>query len=163
MAGEDNQLVREAEASRIVKGYIGWTAGAGLIPLPWVDLVAITAIQVKMVADLAALYNVPFSRNIVKSIIAALLGSVIPGGLTKATSSLIKSIPVVGTTVGLFTMPIFASASTYAVGRVFIQHFEAGGNLLSFDVEGMRQHFKAEFEEASASEAENEEDLAKAS
>jgi hypothetical protein len=44
-------------------------------------------------------------------------------------------------------MPTLAGASTYAVGRVFIQHFECGGTILSFDPEKVRAHFEKEFEE----------------
>ena len=49
--------------------------------------------------------------------------------------------------LGVLTAPVFTTASTYAVGKVFIQHFEAGGNVLNFDPEAMREHFKDEFEQ----------------
>ena len=44
-------------------------------------------------------------------------------------------------------MAIFSGAYTWALGRVFIQHFESGGTFLNFDAEKVREHFKAEFEE----------------
>jgi hypothetical protein len=34
------------------------------------------------------------------------------------------------------------------MGRVFSQHFEAGGTLLDFDADKLRSHFKTEFEAA---------------
>lgn len=141
---------RRHEASSIIKTYMGWSAGAAFLPLPYVDLAAVTAIQVKMVADLAAIYEVPFSRNAVKSIVAGLIGSTLPSALARGASSLIKAIPGVGTFLGAVTAPAFSTASTYAIGRVFVQHFEAGGNILNFDPEAMRDHFKAEFEAAPA-------------
>ena len=82
-----------------------------------------------------------------KTIIGGLLGSLVPAGLARGASSLIKAIPGVGTVLGVLAAPVFTTASTYAVGKVFIQHFEAGGNVLNFDPEAMREHFKAEFEE----------------
>jgi hypothetical protein len=48
----------------------------------------------------------------------------------------------------MFTTGGFASASTYAVGRVFIQHFESGGTFLDFDPDKVRAHFEAEFKKA---------------
>ncbi|UUX48460.1 YcjF family protein [Nisaea acidiphila] len=144
---EDVLAARRAEASSIVSTYMGWTAGASFIPVPWVDLAAVTVIQIKMVGDLASLYQVPFSRNVVKTIIAGLLGSLVPAGLARGASSLLKAVPGIGTWLGVLTAPVFTSASTYAIGKVFVQHFEAGGTVLDFDPDAMRDHFKAEFEE----------------
>jgi len=136
---------RQHEALAIVKSYIGWSAGASLIPLPWVDLGAVSLIQVKMVADLAKLYEVPFSKNIVKTVIGSLLGTAAPLTGTRYLSSYIKSVPVVGSLLGTFTAPVFTSASTYAVGKVFVAHFESGGTVLNFNVDAMRGYFKKQF------------------
>ena len=141
---------RRHEASSIIKTYMGWSAGAAFLPVPYLDLAAVTALQIKMVADLAAVYEVPFSRNVVKTIIAGLLGSVLPSTLARGLSSFIKAIPGIGTFLGVITAPAFSTASTYAVGKVFVQHFEAGGNVLNFDADAMREHFKHEFESAVA-------------
>lgn len=143
---------RRQEASHIIKIYMGWSAGAAFLPVPFLDLAAVTGLQVKMVADLAAVYDQPFSRNAVKSIIAGLLGSVVPSTLARGASSLVKAIPGVGSFLGAVTAPAFATASTYAIGKVFVQHFEAGGNILNFDADAMRSYFKDEFDSAVASE-----------
>jgi len=144
---EDELAARRDEASGIVNTYMGWSAGASFIPLPWVDLAAVTLVQIKMVGDLANLYQVPFSRNVVKTIIAGLLGSLVPAGLARGASSLLKAVPGIGTILGVLTAPVFTTASTYAIGKVFIRHFEAGGTVLNFDPDSMRDHFKDEFEE----------------
>ena len=41
-----------------------------------------------------------------------------------------------------------AAASTYAVGLVFLQHFESGGTFLSFQPGQVREHFRKIFEGA---------------
>ena len=150
---DENIEARRQEASSIIKTYMGWSAGAAFLPIPYVDLAAVSALQIKMVADLAAVYEVPFARNAVKSIIAGLIGSVLPSTLARGASSFIKAIPGVGTFLGAITAPAFSSASTYAIGRVFVQHFEAGGNILNLDPEGMREHFRAEFDTVSDDKA----------
>jgi hypothetical protein len=38
-------------------------------------------------------------------------------------------------------MALLGGASTYAVGRVFIQHFESGGTLLTFDPAKVRDYY----------------------
>jgi hypothetical protein len=49
----------------------------------------------------------------------------------------------------MVSSPAFASASTYAVGKVFIQHFATGGTFLDFDPDKVKAHFAAEVERAS--------------
>ena len=36
---------------------------------------------------------------------------------------------------------------TYALGKVFIQHFAAGGTFLSFDPEAVRDYFQTQLQE----------------
>ena len=50
---------------------------------------------------------------------------------------LVKMIPF----VGMVAVPAFAGASTYALGKVFEQHFASGGTFLNFDAVAVRQHF----------------------
>ena len=47
----------------------------------------------------------------------------------------------------MVTVPIFAGASTYAVGKVFHQHFASGGTFLDFDAEKTRGYFSQLFEQ----------------
>jgi uncharacterized protein (DUF697 family) len=142
---EGKPTATETEALRIVNSYMGWSAGAGFVPIPLVDLAAISGVQLKMVHSLTKFYGVPFSREAAKSVIAALIGG--GGTLVLATpaSSLLKFIPVVGSVAGVLTQPALAAASTYALGKVFIQHFETGGNLLNFNASELRRHYSEEF------------------
>ena len=143
---------RRLEAANIIKIYMGWSAGAAFLPLPLLDIAAVTALQVKMVADLADTYDVPFSKNVVKTVIGGLLGGILPTALARGASSIVKAIPGVGSILGAITAPAFSTAATYAVGRVFQQHFEAGGNVLNFDPDAMRGYFRDEYDKAVADE-----------
>jgi uncharacterized protein (DUF697 family) len=136
---------KTAEAERIVNSYVGWSAGAGLIPLPLVDLAAITAVELKMLDDLAKFYEIPFSRNAAKSIIGSLVGGTGTVLVAVPAASLLKFVPIVGAIAGMLTEPAIAAAATYALGRVFIQHFESGGTFLDFNPEDVRAHYQAEF------------------
>jgi uncharacterized protein (DUF697 family) len=118
-------------AKDLVKKYMWWTMGAGLIPIPFVDLVAVSGVQIKMLKDISVIYEVKFNENAGKSIISALLGSIVPNALASGgIGSLIKLIPIVGPLAGGVSMSIFSGAATYAIGKIFIQHFEAGGTFL---------------------------------
>jgi uncharacterized protein (DUF697 family) len=139
---------REVQARNLVKSYLPWAAGAGILPLPGVDLVAIVAVQLRMLAKMAELYGVPFREQAAKSVVAVLLGSVFPSSVAGSVASALKVIPVIGSLMGMATLPALAAAATYAVGQVFITHFEAGGTLLDFDPQKVRDYFKSEFEKA---------------
>lgn len=140
---------RAEEARDIVDRYVKWSFGAGLLPFPLLDIATITGVQIRMLSRLSGHYGVEFRENAAKGLISALLGGIIPTNLAYGgLGSLIKSIPIVGQLAGIVVLPTFASAATYAVGKVFIQHFESGGTFLDFDPAIVREHFQQEFESA---------------
>ena len=127
------------EADRIVKRRTLYAAGAGLLPFPIVDAAILLGIQITMIRSISKLYNVEFKENLVKSIIGSLVGSV-------GTAGVMKAIPGLGTILGSLTTSATAAAATYAIGRVFTQHFDQGGTLLDFDPVKSREYFEKEFE-----------------
>jgi uncharacterized protein (DUF697 family) len=144
--------VRISDANKLVSRYALYAAGGGLIPVPTLDIAAIIAVQIKMVADLSKLYDVPFSQDRAKTVVTALIGGVLPGALAGGSlavlGTVIKLIPIVGTAIGAVTTSAFAYALTLAVGKVFTLHFETGGSLLNFEPEKVRSHFEKEFKGA---------------
>lgn len=144
----ENNLSHAEQADRIIKSYSGWAAGAGLIPFPFIDLAAIIGVQMKMLNELSKLYGTAFIENAGKSAVTTLLITVVPSGYAGAAASSVKLIPGVGTILGAAVVPGAAAAATYAIGKLFKQHFETGGTMLTFDADKMREHFKAEFEAA---------------
>lgn len=148
----DKSILEEKEASTakaksMVPKYMWWSMGAGLLPLPYLDMAAISGVQLKMVADLAKHYEVEFKSHRVKAIVTSLIGGIVPGPMAAGVlGSIVKMVPLVGPILGGVSVPIFAGAATYAIGQVFIQHFESGGSLLDFDPVKMREFFRQEFE-----------------
>ena len=134
-------------AQGIVQRNIYWAVGAGAIPVPLLDFAAIAGVQVKMLRQLSAEYDIPFMEHKVKNVVGSLLSaSLSVGGGTALIFSVLKVIPLVGTAAGFISTSIAAGAITYATGRVFIQHFESGGTFLDFDPKKVRERFKAEME-----------------
>lgn len=139
---------RKDAALDTVNSYMYGSMAAGLIPSPGVDLAAITGIQLKMVHSLSKIYGVPFMKDLGKSFIASLVGSLGPIAVTQGgLLSLVKMVPVVGSIASMAVMPAMAAAFTYAVGKVFIQHFESGGTFLNFDPDAVKIYFAEQFEE----------------
>lgn len=139
---------RDKRTNAIIKRHMYWAMGFGIIPFPVVDVAAVTAVQLKMIASLADLYGQEFSRSWGKSILGALVGGVGAAGLAYGTfGSMVKAIPGVGTLFGMVAMPIMAGATTYAVGKVFNLHFSSGGTMLNFDVQKMRCYYEQQLQE----------------
>ncbi len=129
-------------AESLVRKNVYICAAVGLVPIPLFDLIAFSSLQMNMLYQLSKLYEIPFSKEAVKSVVASLLAGGGATALGKSVSfSLAKSIPLVGTVVGGMAMPVLAGASTYAVGKVFITHFESGGTFLTFDPERVKAYF----------------------
>ncbi len=143
----DEKVVRFNQAMSTVRNYAMGSMAVGLIPLPLVDIAALTSVQLKMLHKLAGLYEIEFSKELVKSLVGALLGGVIPVTAATSLASLIKIVPVVGQASGAISMVAMGSAGTYAVGSVFIEHFESGGTFLTFEPEKVKEKFKTLFEE----------------
>jgi uncharacterized protein (DUF697 family) len=139
---------RTSQGYEIVGRYWKWSAAAGLINIPLLDVAAVTGIQLKMIAALAKLYDVPFKRDRAKAIVAALVGAMTPpflaGSVMQVLGPTFSVLPGVGTAVGVLVVPTFNAASTYALGRVFVQHFESGGTFLDMDPDTLREHYQRE-------------------
>lgn len=147
-AAEETICTVEGRVERIeklTKNHVLASMGVGLIPVPFVDLAAVMGIQLDMIKKLSAEYDIPFKKDIGKSVIATLAGGFIPTAFGGAISSMVKFIPVIGTTTGAITMPVFCGASTYAIGKVFVQHFESGGTFLDLDPSKVKAYFADQF------------------
>jgi uncharacterized protein (DUF697 family) len=136
-----------ARAETIVKRYMLGSLGVGLVPFAFVDMAVLAGIQLKMLHSLANLYELELSSQLGKSLIASLLGGGVPVSLSSQVARLaVQSIPGYGWVTSLISTSLFGGASTYAIGKVFIQHFESGGTFLTFDPRQVRDHYAQQFE-----------------
>lgn len=140
------ESTRDQKAMELVNSYLPWSAGAGLVPMPGGDMLALTAVELRMLAKLSEMYGVPFMANGVKNIVASLLATVVSTNLGVGLGSVLKLVPLVGPIASIAAVPGMYSAATYAIGRVFVTHFEAGGTFLDFDPQRTRAYFISEFE-----------------
>ena len=139
---------RQQNALKTVKHYMWGSMGAGLIPGPLVDLIAVSGVQVKMLAEVSKIYEVPFQKNRGKAIVGSLLGFSLAHSMACGVLGIfLKSIPVVGVLAGGPAMAVFSGASAWALGSVFIRHFESGGTFLDFDPEKAKEYYRTQFEE----------------
>lgn len=133
--------LRRLKCDMTISKHVGAALGFGFIPLPLVDFVGISGVQLDMIYRLCRIYDIDFSTQAARSVIGALIGAGVP--LQPILTSGLKAIPGIGTAAALFAAPTLAGASTYALGKVFVAHFETGGTLLTFDAAKMRSHFES--------------------
>lgn len=145
MTQEDN---RSARAEVIVRRYMYASAGTGLVPLPWLDMAYLTAVQLKMIDSLARIYETPIQQRLTRSVVTSLTGGV------SAVS--VGRLLVPGTNLfGIIGSSVVSCASTYAIGRIFIQDFESDGAFLSLDSDSIRAAFEREMEQGKIEVREN--------
>jgi uncharacterized protein (DUF697 family) len=127
---------RAAEAAQIVRRYAFWSAGAGVIPIPYVDLAAVTAVQLRMLADLSHHYGVESDETKTEAVLTSMLGTlaVFTMGSHGIPGNLIRALPLLGP-VAILSKPFLSGAVTFGLGNVFITHFESGGRLEDIDPE----------------------------
>jgi uncharacterized protein (DUF697 family) len=133
---------RTESADSIIRNHMIWSMGAGFIPVPLVDLVAVSAIQLDMIRQLAKLYEIDFKQTEGKAVISALTGT----GIARLGARAVKFIPGVGSLLGGVTLAVLSGASSYALGEVFKRHFETGGTFLDFDPGRLKKYYDEKFE-----------------
>lgn len=130
------------QANEIIKNHVGFSMGAALVPFPGADLLAVSAVQLNMLRQLAKLYNVGFFDTLGKNVVSAIAGA----GTARLGASLVKAIPGVGTVIGELSMPALSGASTYALGQVVAHHFQKGGTLEDLDFKTARKEYTEEMD-----------------
>jgi uncharacterized protein (DUF697 family) len=142
MDKDNKQFERRKHADTIIKNHAIWSMGAGFIPVPIVDLFAVTAVQLDMIRQISKVYDLDFKETQGKAVITALTGS----SLARLGARAVKFIPGVGSLIGGATLAVLSGASTFAIGEVFKKHFETGGTFLDFDLGRLKHLYDEKFE-----------------
>ncbi len=129
-------------ADEVVDSHVLWAMGAGAIPLPILDIAAVTAIQLNMFKELCMIYDVDYNESFGKNLISSIAGA----SLAKLGASFLKSIPGLGSLLGGVPMVVLSGASTYGIGQVFKQHLEIGGMMSTFSFENAQKVYNEAYE-----------------
>lgn len=150
-AEELKKFKRLDAAGEIIASSTKWSIAASLVPIPYLDIAALGAIQVNMIVDLAKLYDQKVSKQTVNGVISVMLGTLVPAGAAQfAVTSSAKLFPGYGTAIGTISLATFGTAATYSIGKVFVRHFESGGTIGNFSTAAVQEDLKKEFAKASA-------------
>jgi uncharacterized protein (DUF697 family) len=149
-AEELKKFKRLDAAGEIIASSTKWSIAASLVPIPYLDIAALGAIQVNMIVDLAKLYDHKVTKQAVHGVISVMLGTLVPAGAAQlAVTSSTKLFPGYGTAIGTVSLAAFGTAATYSIGKVFVRHFESGGTIGNFSTAAVQEDLKKEFAKAS--------------
>ncbi|TAF99004.1 MAG: DUF697 domain-containing protein [Cytophagia bacterium] len=129
-------------ADQTIDSHVLWSMGAGAIPLPILDIVAVSAIQLNMYKELCMLYQSDYNEAFAKNMISSIAGATI----AKIGASLLKSIPVIGSFLGSMPMVVLSGTSTYAMGQVFKKYLEIGEAVSAFSFDNAKKIYENAFE-----------------
>ncbi len=141
-AGSGNDVDAAALQTQIV-GHALAAAGLGAVPV--VDLVAVAAMQGKMLHALASMSGQTFDAQTVSQFIGLLGGGIATGWLLgQAGRTVVKLVPGWGQTLGAVWGATQAGATTYALGRVAARFFEYRQRGQAPDAQAMRALYAEE-------------------
>jgi len=109
------------QAWRIVNRTVKRVGTIALLPLPMVDLAAVTYLQTEMLRKLARTFELDYHEPLVLNIVGKVWRAY--DGFTLGSSlfgSAAKMIPFVGSMVGMGTVNFAAVGSTYTLGKLVI-------------------------------------------
>lgn len=135
--------VRE-EALSAVGRYSLMAAATPFIPVPGLDSLSVSGIQLAMIAELSRRYGQTFSKDIAQSLAGAAGGGLLSYLFSRtapaaAMKNLVLAVPIFGPLLRWGAGPAALAAYTYLLGMAFIQHYETGGRFEDFN----RRHFIA--------------------
>ncbi|MET3130967.1 uncharacterized protein (DUF697 family) [Oxalobacteraceae bacterium GrIS 1.11] len=135
------------DALHLTKNHAMTAMAVGILPVPGLDLIALTGVQLNLLRKIGGLYGFTLSDEVGKKLVSSVLGGYLPLAIAGPVGSLLKFIPGVGMAAGALAQSTLAGASTYAIGQLFTQHFEKGGTFLDVKPSEMGQKVKQQVEE----------------
>lgn len=121
---------------------------AGLGALPAVDLVAVTAVQAKLVHALARIHGQTLDRRVVGEFLGLVGAGIASGYVSRALGRTVaKLIPVWGQTIGAVWGASASGASTYALGKAAVYFFSRRRDGLKVDPESLREVYREAMED----------------
>ncbi len=104
---------REERADELIREHVAGSVAAAAIPLPLVDLVAVTAVQLSLLRKLGRLYGANVGIGAQGALAVGLLGAALP----RVAASALKVLPGIGWIGGTAAQAALSGAATWALGN----------------------------------------------
>jgi len=131
---EEPIIPLESEIEKIIRQHALMASATGLIPFAGLDVAVVTAVQTRLVGELARAYRIAFDRHQVRIVLYALMTGVFSRAVALGAHRLFNSFSHFGKWADPLTNAAAAGFFTVAAGEIYRRHFEAGGTLDDFDL-----------------------------
>lgn len=133
------------DATEAVGRYALLAASTPLIPIPVLDSLTMSGVQIAMIEELARHYGQDFSKNIAQAALGAGGGGLLSlflsqSGPAIALKTAVIAVPVIGPLLRWGTGPVVLATYTYVLGMAFVHHYETGGKFADFDQKKFRAY-----------------------
>ncbi|MES2640589.1 MAG: DUF697 domain-containing protein [Myxococcota bacterium] len=124
---------KAAACEPIIKVAARHASMAGAVPIPGADLAAVTALQVKLIRDIAEVFGAPVDRNVALFIIGEVLSGSMRGFVRWGLNGLKAAGWIPGGQIAeaaiLGLSAMVAGGTTYGVGKAAVHFFQSGSKL----------------------------------
>ncbi|MCC8107778.1 MAG: YcjF family protein [Planctomycetes bacterium] len=136
------------EVRDIIRKRVYLVMGIGVIPLPFFNVFTDALVQMKLVSDLCKVYNVEYKESLAKNLVSSVVGGATTLAIKPFLEKAALGVPLVGLPLAVATQPVLNGMTTYAIGRMFAQHFHTGGGLVTSGVKELTDSFCSAFRES---------------
>ena len=138
---------KEQQADAVIRRYALFGTAAGLIPSFGLDVAALTAIQVKMIRELAEIYEYDVNDQMIRMTITT--GVTALGGrlLTGIATSITKAFSPLKFLVGGATQAALSGFTTAEIGKIYQARLSSGENPADITVSEIVNHIVAQVQE----------------
>ncbi|HXZ83996.1 MAG TPA: DUF697 domain-containing protein [Myxococcota bacterium] len=115
-------MVEADRDERLISNHIAAAAAAAAIPIPLVDLLAVTAVQLALVRSLARRHGAEIGIDAAGAVGVGLFGALLP----RVAASALKILPGIGTVGGAVAQCAFSGATTWAIAESLRERLARG-------------------------------------
>jgi uncharacterized protein (DUF697 family) len=115
-------MTTQERADELIQNHVAGAAAAAAIPLPLIDLVAVTAVQLSLVRRLGRLYGAEVGVDAAGAVGVGLFGALLP----RVAASALKILPGIGTIGGAVAQSALSGATTWALAQSMRDRLERG-------------------------------------
>ncbi len=138
---------KQEQADNIIRRYALFGTATGLIPVMGIDVAALTAVQVKMIKDLADVYEYDIDDQMMRMTITSGITSLGSRLLTGVASSLAASFTPLKFLVGGATQAALSGFMTAEIGKIYQARLSSGENPADITVGEIVNHIIAQIKE----------------
>ncbi|NJB86630.1 uncharacterized protein (DUF697 family) [Lewinella marina] len=138
---------KQEQADALIRKYALFGTAAGLIPSFGLDVIALTAIQVKMIKDLAEIYEYDVDDQLIRMTITTGITSLGGRLLTSVATSITRAFTPLKFLIGGATQAALSGFLTAEIGKIYQARLMSGENPADVTVSEIVNHVVAQVQQ----------------